>query len=204
MAERNTPAKPEAPPARLAAFTASVGSVFIFARKFLQKKSDNSSDIHLSVHRLVIPLGRAVLWLARRSFEYPAQADVAMRTNIRIIRFYQDIQNARITPALAKAFMIEEGLKLKTQGEPYYYLVRERFNARPSSLDFLFLNRSCFNGVMRFNRSGKFNGPYCRKPERFAKSYVTKITNPVRQIAQVISVADWSFEVREVARPWRR
>lgn len=117
-------------------------------------------------------------------------------TNIHIIRFYQDIQRGQITPALVKAFLTEEGEKLKSQGEPYYYLVRERFNEKPSSLDFLFLNRSCFNGVMRFNRSGKFNVPYCHKPERFAQSYVTKITNQVRQIAQVISVADWSFEVR--------
>ncbi len=118
-------------------------------------------------------------------------------TNIHIIRFYQDIQNTQITPALVRAFLIEEGEKLKSQGEPYYYLVRERFNAKPSSLDFLFLNRSCFNGVMRFNRSGKFNVPYCHKPERFAQAYITKITNQVRQIAQVISVADWSFEVRD-------
>lgn len=117
-------------------------------------------------------------------------------TNPHIIRLYQDIQSGRITPASAKAFLTEEGVKLKSQGEPYYYAVRERFNATPNSLDFLFLNRSCFNGVMRFNRSGKFNVPYCHKPERFAQAYVTKITNQVRQIAQVVSAADWTFEVR--------
>ena len=118
-------------------------------------------------------------------------------TNPHIIRLYQDIQGGRMTAAGVKAFLTDEGAKLKSQGEPYYYIVRERFNATPSSLDFLFLNRSCFNGVMRFNRSGKFNVPYCHKPERFAQAYVTKITNQVRQIAQVVSAADWVFAVRD-------
>lgn len=117
--------------------------------------------------------------------------------NPHIIRLYQDIQQGRITPPDVKAFLGGEGEKLKAQGEPYYYSVRERFNTTPSSLDFLFLNRSCFNGVMRFNRSGKFNVPYCHKPERFAPAYVTKITNQVRHIAQVIGSADWTFAVRD-------
>ena len=118
-------------------------------------------------------------------------------SNPHIIRLYQDIQSGRMTAAGVKVFLTDEGEKLKSQGEPYYYIVRERFNATPSSLDFLFLNRSCFNGVMRFNRSGKFNVPYCHKPERFAQAYVTKITNQVRQIAQVVGAADWTFEVRD-------
>lgn len=115
-------------------------------------------------------------------------------TNIHIIRLYQSIQNGEITPAVAKAFLTEEGEKLKNQGEPYYYAVRERFNEVPTSLDFLFLNRSCFNGVIRFNQKGKFNVPYCHKPERFAQAYVTKITNQIRQIAQVLNTVEWVFE----------
>lgn len=115
-------------------------------------------------------------------------------TNIHVIRFYQDIQQGIITPATTKAFLTGEGEKLKAKGEPYYYEVRERFNDTPTSLDFLFLNRSCFNGVIRFNRKGKFNVPYCHKPERFAQAYVTKITNQVRQIAQVLGTVDWTFQ----------
>src|SRR5665213_1784436 len=114
-------------------------------------------------------------------------------SNVHIIRLYQEIQSGNLTPALAKSFLEEEGDKLRTAGEPYYYEVRERFNECPSSLDFLFLNRSCFNGVMRFNRSGKFNVPYGHKPERFAQAYVTKITNQIRRISEVISTSDWTF-----------
>ena len=114
-------------------------------------------------------------------------------SNIHIIRLYQEIQAGHLTPALAKSFLTEEGNKLRVDGEPYYYVVRERFNAKPTSLDFLFLNRSCFNGVMRFNRYGRFNVPYGHKPERFAQAYVTKICNQIRRISEVISACDWTF-----------
>jgi DNA adenine methylase len=118
-------------------------------------------------------------------------------SNVHIIRLYQEIQNCRITPSIAKAFLAEEGNKLRTEGEPHYYAVRERFNAQPSSLDFLFLNRSCFNGVMRFNRAGRFNVPYGHKPERFAQAYVTKISNQIRRIAEVVAACDWTFAVAD-------
>ena len=118
-------------------------------------------------------------------------------TNRHIIGLYQEIQSGKITAASAKDFLTSEGEKLKSLGEPYYYEVRTRFNETGSPLDFLFLNRSCFNGVIRFNRKGKFNVPYCHKPERFAQAYVTKITNQVRQIAQILRSVDWTFEVRD-------
>jgi DNA adenine methylase len=124
-------------------------------------------------------------------------------SNVHIIRLYREIQSGDLTPASAKAFLVEEGEKLRTIREPHFYAVRERFNARPTSLDFLFLNRSCFNGVMRFNRYGKFNVPYGHKPERFAQAYVTKIINQIRRIAEVVSACDWTFAVADF-RPTRR
>lgn len=114
-------------------------------------------------------------------------------SNIHIIRLYQEIKTGTLTAVLAKAFLMAEGEKLRTGGETYYYSVRERFNAKPTSLDFLFLNRSCFNGVMRFNRNGKFNVPYGHKPERFAQAYITKITNQIRRITEVLTSCDWTF-----------
>lgn len=116
-------------------------------------------------------------------------------TNPHIISLYQNIQNRKITAALVREFLTTEGEKLKALGESYYYEVRARFNESQTPLDFLFLNRSCFNGIIRFNRKGKFNVPYCHKPERFAQAYVTKITNQVRQISEVLESVDWTFEV---------
>ncbi|MCL5097283.1 MAG: Dam family site-specific DNA-(adenine-N6)-methyltransferase [Candidatus Omnitrophica bacterium] len=114
-------------------------------------------------------------------------------SNIHIIRLYQEIQDGSLTPAIANAFLVEEGEQLRAKGAAHYYAVRERFNTRPTSLDFLFLNRSCFNGVVRFNRQGGFNVPYGHKSERFRPAYVTKITNQIRRIFEVISANDWTF-----------
>lgn len=114
-------------------------------------------------------------------------------TNVHIIRLYKDIQTRTMTPASVKEFLIENGERLKNTGEDYYYQVRERFNRSPNSHDFLFLNRACFNGVMRFNKRGIFNVPFCHKNERFAQAYITKIVNQVRSIATVIHVSDWEF-----------
>lgn len=42
------------------------------------------------------------------------------------------------------------------QNDPeHYYQVRESFNESKSPLDFLFLTRTCYNGLIRFNGSGE-------------------------------------------------
>jgi DNA adenine methylase len=125
-------------------------------------------------------------------------------TNIHIIQFYKDIQNRVVTPGGMKAFLTEQGEKLRTKGEYYYYEVRERFNDAPNSYDFLFLNRACFNGVMRFNRRGYFNVPFCRKPDRFSPAYITKIVNQVKAIATVIHSSDWVFEATDFRKVLRQ
>ena len=120
-------------------------------------------------------------------------------SNPHVIRLFQDISAGRMTPESVRSFLEMEGEKLRVFGDVYYYEVRDRFNAEPSSHDFLFLNRSCFNGMIRFNRRGHFNVPFGKKTERFSKAYVTKIVNQIRRCASVIANNDWRFEVTD----WR-
>lgn len=47
--------------------------------------------------------------------------------------------------------------RLQKEGYTYYYSVRERFNNDPNPYDLLFLSRTCVNGLIRFNKEGKFN-----------------------------------------------
>ena len=82
---------------------------------------------------------------------------------------------------------------LKRNGESFYYEIRERFNTEHSPLDFLFLNRSCFNGMIRFNKEYKFNVPYGHKAERFSKAYITKIVNQIAHISRCLRNYDWNF-----------
>ncbi|MFV0387532.1 MAG: Dam family site-specific DNA-(adenine-N6)-methyltransferase [Pyrinomonadaceae bacterium] len=118
-------------------------------------------------------------------------------SNPHLINFYKAIQNKEITSGLVRKYLIDEGQKLlETNGE-HYYVVRDRFNDTGNSLDFLFLSRSCFNGMMRFNKKGGFNVPFCKKPNRFAQALITKITNQVENISQIIEFGDYEFRHQE-------
>lgn len=117
-------------------------------------------------------------------------------TNPHLIAFYSEVQAERITSSLVREFLSDEGSTLAAKGDEHYYAIRKRFNEESSSLDFLFLNRACFNGVMRFNRKGGFNVPFCRKPKRFAQAYITKISNQVNAVQERIRANDWCFKVQ--------
>lgn len=114
-------------------------------------------------------------------------------TNPYIINFYNDIKSGKITYQIVRKYLEIEGQKLSVGDDEYYYKVRQRFNETHDSLDFLFLNRACFNGMMRFNKDGNFNVPYCHKPQRFSKAYITKIVNQVKHVESLIKENDWQF-----------
>jgi DNA adenine methylase len=128
------------------------------------------------------------------AFNFAPTRALLTDTNKHIIEFYQALQKSEITPHTVRQFLSEEGQKLAEDGQVHYYKVRERFNTYGSPLDFLFLNRSCFNGVMRFNRYGKFNVPFGHKPNRFSRAYITKIANQVGWVAQQMKGKDWVFK----------
>lgn len=114
-------------------------------------------------------------------------------TNPHIIKFYNEIKTGKITALSAREFLEQEGSYLAEKEDEYYYEVRSRFNKEHDSLDFLFLNRSCFNGMIRFNKKFEFNVPYGHKPQRFAKAYITKIVNQISHIETLLKDRDWEF-----------
>ncbi len=114
-------------------------------------------------------------------------------SNPYIIEFYNQIKEGQINSYKVKKFLESEGKKLAEKDDEYYYEVRKRFNREHKVLDFLFLNRSCFNGMIRFNRNGEFNVPYGHKPNRFSKAYITKITNQVKYVEDKLKECDWIF-----------
>ena len=113
--------------------------------------------------------------------------------NPHIINFYNALKFNKINSDLIGSFLEEHGRLLKNYGEKYYYSVRDRFNKFHSPLDFLFLNRSCFNGMIRFNKRAEFNVPFGHKPDRFARAYITKIINQVKYIEACLKIYDWNF-----------
>lgn len=119
--------------------------------------------------------------------------------NPHLVNFYQAIQNGEVTPETARDFLEIEGHNLLNRGEEHYYEIRARFNEQPNPHDFLFLNRSCFNGMIRFNKKGGFNVPFCRKSDRFRPAYITKIVNQIDWVGAVIAQNEFEFRTQD----WR-
>lgn len=122
-------------------------------------------------------------------------------TNPHIINFYKAVQDGTITPTLVKQYLEQADKKLSSadeNGYTYFREVRDRFNKEFAPLDLLFLSRAGFNGMMRFGRKGNWNIPFCKKPNRFAQSYITKIVNQVAKVKVVIN-DDWTFTNKSFA-----
>jgi len=113
--------------------------------------------------------------------------------NPHIINFYNKLKNKEIDSKIVADYLAEQGILLAQKSDEHYYFIREKFNSEYDPLDFLFLNRSCFNGIIRFNKNKEFNVPYGHKPQRFAKAYITKIVNQVKYFEKMIKDNDWTF-----------
>ena len=113
--------------------------------------------------------------------------------NPHLINFYNSISNGDITAEKVRKYLEKEGALLVEKGESHYYYIRDRFNKYHSPLDFLFLNRSGFNGMIRFNKKGEYNIPFCKKINRFSKAYITKIVNQVDYISKLLKFREFEF-----------
>ena len=119
-------------------------------------------------------------------------------SNPHIINFYKGVQENKITAPLMKSYLQKEGKFLSiaaNNGYEHYLKVRARFNSGEfSPYDFIFLSRAGFNGMMRFGAKGNWNIPFCKKPNRFSQSYVTKIVNQLSTVSKIIQPEpDWVF-----------
>jgi DNA adenine methylase len=91
---------------------------------------------------------------------------------------------------------LQKGLRIHlpmANDEDLFYSHRKRFNAllasgkdtsRDAAALFYFLNRTGFNGLCRFNRTGEFNVPF----GRYAQITYTSDFTPYRDV-----MADWTF-----------
>lgn len=133
------------------------------------------------------------------AFNSNAKKALLSDINPHLINFYKRLQSKEITPLDIQSFLYSEGKKLKNadeNGDLYYKEVRARFNTNFDSLDFLFLSRAGFNGMIRFNKNGNWNIPFCKKPERFARSYITKIVHQAENCLHKMTI-DWQFENKD-------
>lgn len=99
-----------------------------------------------------------------------------------LIELWEDIKN---NPCEVSESYRKDWNKLQDQGYTYYYEVRDEFNKNRNPRKFLFLTRTCCNGLIRFNKNGEFNNSFHLtrkgiKPEtleKIIKSWSEKIKN---------------------------
>jgi DNA adenine methylase len=118
-------------------------------------------------HRYVEPFlgGAAVLYLLARPGSIGADAYPPLMDLWRLVQR---------EPARVVAHYRHAWSDLQSRGPSAYYDIRDRFNRDGDPLDLNFLLRTCVNGIVRFNRDGRFNNSLHVSrpgihPDRFAR-----------------------------------
>lgn len=169
----------------------------------LLNEIDNAIPYHIKQDRFIyiepfVGGGAVLFWILQK---YPnVEKAVINDINTDLINSYHTIKEDVDELILILKEWEKEYHSLKDKPEEkkeYYYSKRKRFNARTSNKTtqtalFIFLNRTCFNGLYRVNRKNEFNVPI--------GSYKTPMIcdednlRAVNQILQKVTILNDDFE----------
>lgn len=76
--------------------------------------------------------------------------------------------------------------RLQNEGHTAYYEIRNSFNITRNPHDFLFLSRTCVNGLIRFNKNGDFNNSLHHTRPGIAPQRLSKL------------IHQWSYYIQNV------
>lgn len=113
--------------------------------------------------------------------------------NPHIIKFYKGIADNSITADNIREVFDIHNQNLIKDGYDYYNQIKNRFNQSFDTMDFLFLTRTGFNGVMRFNGSGKWNVPFCKLNNRLSKNVIEDLVSSVDELSRLFKSKDFTF-----------
>lgn len=113
--------------------------------------------------------------------------------NPHIIKFYKGVADGIITPDKIKEVFNTHNQNLLKDGYDYYNQIKDRFNQSFDTMDFLFLTRTGFNGVMRFNNSGKWNVPFCKLNNRLSKNVIDDLVSSVDELSRLFKSKEFIF-----------
>lgn len=113
--------------------------------------------------------------------------------NPHIIKFYKGVADGIITPDAVRTAFADHSIKLLKGGYDYYNEIKDRFNESFDTMDFLFLTRTGFNGVMRFNGSGKWNVPFCKLNDRLSTKVIEDLSFAVDELSHLFLNKEFIF-----------
>ena len=113
--------------------------------------------------------------------------------NPHIIKFYKSVADGIITPDKIREVFDIHNQNLLKDGYDYYNQIKDRFNQSFDTMDFLFLTRTGFNGVMRFNNSGKWNVPFCKLNNRLSKNVIEDLASSVDELFRLFKSKEFIF-----------
>ena len=113
--------------------------------------------------------------------------------NPHIIKFYKGVADGIITPDKIREVFNTHNQNLLKDGYDYYNQIKDRFNQSFDTMDFLFLTRTGFNGVMRFNNSGKWNVPFCKLNNRLSKNVIDDLASSVDELSRLFKSKEFIF-----------
>ena len=113
--------------------------------------------------------------------------------NPHIIKFYKSVADGIITPDKIREVFDIHNQNLLKDGYDYYNQIKDRFNQSFDTMDFLFLTRTGFNGVMRFNNSGKWNVPFCKLNNRLSKNVIDDLASSVDELSRLFKSKEFIF-----------
>ena len=82
---------------------------------------------------------------------------------------------------------------LKDGGEEYYLSVRNSFNKEKEIINFLFLSRTCFNGMMRFNKKGEWNLPFCKNNDKLSEKLINELYDEMVALQKIMKEKEFLF-----------
>ena len=113
--------------------------------------------------------------------------------NPHIIKFYKGVADGIITSDKIREVFDIHNQNLLKDGYDYYNRIKDRFNQSFDTMDFLFLTRTGFNGVMRFNNSGKWNVPFCKLNNRLSKNVIEDLASSVDELSRLFKSKEFIF-----------
>lgn len=138
-------------------------------------------------------LGAASLFFALKP-----QRAVLSDANEHLIRCYQYVRDQFAT---VSAYL---NAHLSRTSERYYYDVRKQYNQAGASVAqaarFIYLNKTCFNGIFRVNQQGEFNVPYgWKEPPSIPSRAELQAASSALQAA-MLKTADFEAALEEANR----